>query len=186
MISKLFICRFVRRELIKEAILQKRYFTMLSMRRIFICFKKILRFILFPFTRLLLSFTLKKYIRTGVTEQKVGTWSQHINEWKAVAVSKKQSCRFAFISYEALLAKPESSIRSILNALDLDPVSDEWIKKAIKEESFDRMKSRLNPNSNPIDVSKLRTGKKDDWKNYLSDANLNLIASSNINDTYVV
>lgn len=148
-------------------------------------FKQILRLILYPFSRTLLTLTLKKYIREGITSSDIGTYDEHLIEWKRVASLNKEPCKFAFISYKDLMSSPEEALKDILESLQLPTINESWIKKAVAEESFDQMKSRLDANSNPIDVSKLRSGKTDDWKNYLSDNNLNVIANSKINDCYV-
>ncbi len=138
--------------------------------------QKLQRFFCLPFSRWYLHKELKIYIKQGVIDGSIGRWDEHIRLWENEAQTQKKACLYSFITYETLLDDTTGSLRQILKDLDLQHfVSEKELQTSVEEESFDKMKSRLNRNSAPTDHSKLRVGKKDDWKNYLSKSNLKRI-----------
>ena len=134
--------------------------------------KRLLRWILYPFSRVYFCLTLYKVVTRGVSKGKFGIWKKQVSCWKNLANQEKINCNIVYVSYEDLLDNPKTNLSRIIQELNLKKINDIKLKKAVKEESFGQMKARLNEKSSLVERALLREGKKDDWKNYLSKINL--------------
>jgi hypothetical protein len=133
------------------------------------------RILLYPLSRYILSRYINEFLNQGINGigEGVGIWQQNIQEWSSfIEKEAGEEPKAVFISYEKLLDDPFSGVLKITKELNLPELSEARILKAIKSESFEAMKTRLNKKSSPTEFAKLRVGTKEDWRNYLTYGNL--------------
>lgn len=103
-----------------------------------------------------------------------GTWSSNTEGWLN---AKENNRNILLVRYEDLISQPEEEIQKIASHMDLN-VSDEIIKKAIDNSSFNRMRSLEKEQSKewkPLqktrkDMNFVRKGRVDSWKDELTPA----------------
>jgi len=103
-----------------------------------------------------------------------GTWSSHTEGWLN---ARENNRHILLVRYEDLISHPEKELQKIARHMALN-ISDELIKNAIENSSFDRMRSLEEKQSKdwkPLqktrkDMNFVRKGRPDSWKDELTPA----------------
>ncbi|XPV67640.1 MAG: sulfotransferase domain-containing protein [Halarcobacter sp.] len=103
----------------------------------------------------------------------VGSWSHHVNFWTSLD-------NMVIVRYEDLHDNTEKELVRILNELDISFDIDE-LRQIIQNESFESKKNQFIQNKDFTNAAFLRSGKKDDWKQFLDKKN-----QKNIENTHCV
>lgn len=140
-------------------------------------------------TRYEFSKFITKFIERGTGTGKYGTWNNHINQWAGYLYdNKNRELKFCFVSYDRLLFDREGEILRIFKGLRLQFSYYAHLKKCIEEESFQKRKEEIvKAEEHELTFGKkfnirfLRSGKSGDWKNFLTEKQLNYILSKSYN-----
>jgi len=111
------------------------------------------------------------------TAEHLGSWSNHVMSWKSVNKSALH-----FLRYEDMLNKPEKAFGGLAKFLGLSPPKFR-LKKAINFSSFDTSRKQEEEKGFIEQSDKtdrfFRVGKAGQWKNILSDDQINRVIDAN-------
>lgn len=111
-----------------------------------------------------------------------GNWEENIKSW--ICVKKNKENNLLLLKYEDLKINPLLEIKKVLSFLELS-VSNAKISNAIQKSSFkkmkknekDNIKNTIVLNNSDKNIAFVRAGKTDEWKDYFSQTEIEIIFS---------
>jgi len=104
--------------------------------------------------------TLRKIIKR-LPRCPVGNWSEHVQYWSTLT-------DVVLVKYEDLLDNTESELSRILMELSVN-YSENDIANIVNRQSFKVKKRNFEKNKDKENIKFMRTGKKDEWHELMSD-----------------
>jgi hypothetical protein len=116
--------------------------------------------------------TISQFIRSNKMNS-FGPWSWHITtalEWK-----EKHPDKILFLKYESLLADPEKELQQVLDFCKISPRQS--ISEIVQAASFGNLRKMEENNSQAGKAFFFRKGIAGDWKNALTEEDINYLLS---------